>query len=107
MAFGKRRTPPAPAMPDDNPGPDYFPSTFNLPHYLETEHTGDAQKRKKVFDIDTEPLPGHICELLLQTMQDVYTGPWDMDGPRILQWDQGMHEGTGGRPTVKVLQDMY
>jgi hypothetical protein len=110
MAFLKSPTSPDPTMPDDNPFSDYFPSSFKFPtdaSYPETEHTGDAQKRKKVFDIDTGPLPEHICELLLQTMQDVYTGPDDMDGPRILQWDQDLHEGTGGRPTVQVLQDMY
>jgi hypothetical protein len=40
-------------------------------------------------------------------MQDVYTGANDMDGPRVLSWDEGRHEGVGGRPTVQVLQNMF
>jgi len=75
--------------------------------YPETDHTGNARTRKTVFDVDTEPLPEHLCELLIKTMQDVYTGPTDMDGPRVLQWDPGMHAGSGGRPTVQMLQNMY
>ena len=52
------------------------------------------------FDLDTEPLPEHICELLLKTMQDVYTGPADKQGRTSSRWDTGKHTGTGGRPTV-------
>jgi hypothetical protein len=107
MAFRPSPTSPDPTMPDDEPFSDYFPSSFMFPPYPETEHTGDARTRKKVFDVDTEPLPEHICELIIKTMQDVYTGPDDMDGPRILQWDPAQHEGGGGRPTVQVLQNMY
>jgi hypothetical protein len=120
LAFEKSPNSPDPAMPDDNPGPDYFPSSFMIgngaemfPPYPETNHSGDAQnppdawKRKDVFDVDTEPLPEHICELLLKTMQDVYTGGDDMDGPRVLSWDPARHEGAGGRPTVQVLQNMF
>jgi hypothetical protein len=94
-------------MPDDVPGPDYFPSTFMFPPYPETEHAGDAKKRHDAFDVDSGPLPEHICELLLKTMQDVYTGPNDDQGPAVLRWDAGKHIGNGGRPTVQVLQDMF
>ncbi len=118
MAFLPSPSSPDPTMPDDNPGPDYFPGPqagppfppgpgFKFPPYPETEHTGDAQARKAVFDVDTGPLPEHVCELLLKTMQDVYTGADDMDGPQVLRWDTGMHEGDGGRPTVAVLQNMF
>jgi hypothetical protein len=107
MAFNKSATSPDPTMPDDEPGPDWFPGNVNLPTYVETEGQGDAQRRKQVFDVDSEPLPEHLCQLILKTMQDVYTGANDMDGPRVLAWDTGLNEGTGGRPNVKVLQDMY
>ncbi len=40
-------------------------------------------------------------------MQDVYTGPADTIGPQILAWDPGRNTGTGGRPTVQVLQNMF
>jgi hypothetical protein len=96
-----------PSMPDDVPGPDYFPSTFAFPKYPETEHAGDARARQRVFDVDSEPLPEHICELLIKTMQDVYTGPNDTEGPQVLRWDPGKHIDDGGRPTVEVLQDMF
>jgi len=107
LAFLPSPGAPGPAMPDDSPGPDYFPSSFAYPAYPLTDHTGDAAARKAVFDVDTEPLPEHICELLLQTMRDVYTDPGDMGGPHVLRWDAGAHEGDGGRPTAQVLQDMY
>ena len=98
--------PPDPAMPDDVPGPDYFPGA-SFPPYPETEHAGDAKTRHDLFDVDSEPLPEHICELLLKTMQDVYTGPADTGGPQVLRWDAGKHIDDGGRPTIEVLQDMY
>ena len=100
-------TPPDPAMPDDVPGPDYFPSTFAFPPYPETREAGDPKKRHDRFDVDSEPLPEHICELLLKTMQDIYTGPADDGGPQVLRWDAGKHIGDSGRPTIAVLQDMY
>ena len=40
-------------------------------------------------------------------MQDVYTGPADDKGPQVLRWDPGKTTGTGGRPSVSVLQDMF
>lgn len=86
---------------------DYFPSSERHPDYPLGDSADENALRKRIFDIGTEPLPEHICELLLKTMQDVYTGPNDQDGPRILCWDEGMHTGTGGRPTVKMLQNMY
>ena len=33
------------------------------------------------FDVDSGPLPEHICQLLIDTMKDVYGGPGDMSGP--------------------------
>ena len=107
LAFLKGSAMPDPAMPDDEPGPDYFPGTWAYPAYPEGEKAIDYAIRKEAFDVDTEPFPEHICELLLKTMQDVYTGPADDMGPRVLAWDPGKNTGGGGRPTVAVLQDMF
>jgi len=95
--------------PDDKPWDDYdyFPSCERHPEYPLGETDGDKARRKQIFDVGTEPFPEHICELILKTMQDVYTGPNDQDGPQILRWDEGMHTEPGGRPTVKMLQNMY
>jgi hypothetical protein len=106
LAFLPPKGQQGPAMPPDEPGPDWFPGSFAFPGYPETDHTGDAEARRKAFDVDSEPLPEHICELLLATMQEVYTGPDDTAGPRVLAWDE-RNVGTGGRPTVQLLQDMY
>ena len=75
LAFRKSATSPDPTMPDDEPGPDYFPSSFAFPAYPEGDSANDAASRKATFDVDTEPLPEHICELLQMTMLDVYGGP--------------------------------
>lgn len=107
MSFQKSKTSPDPTMPDDEPLFDYFPQMFTFEAYPEGESAKEYKARKDLFDKDTEPLPEHICELLLKTMQDVYTGPADMAGPRVLLWDQGQHAGVGGRPTVKVLQNTF
>lgn len=107
VAFRKGATAPDPAMPDDVPGPDWFPSSFAYPPYLEGESANEVATRRALFDMDTEGLPEHICELLLKTMQDVYTGMDDAGSPRVLRWDDGKHEGDGGRPTVQVLQQMF
>jgi hypothetical protein len=48
--------------------------------------------------VDSEELPEHLCELLIQTMRDVYGAA----GPRVLEWD-----GPDGRPTVQQIQDMF
>lgn len=107
LAFRKGSATPDPAMPDDVPGPDYFPLTWGYPPYSEGEKAIDYATRKQLFDFDTEPLPEHLCDLILQTMQDVYTGADDTGGPQVLRWDAGEHIGDGGRPTVAVLQDMF
>ncbi len=107
LAFGKGAATPDPAMPDDVPGPDWFPSSWAYPAYPEGEKAIDYAVRKQVFDVDTEPLPEHLCELLLRTMKDVYTPDDDRGGPQVLRWDAGKHLDDGGRPTVAVLQDMW
>lgn len=110
MAFLKSKTSPDPTMPDDEAGPDWFPGPagqFDFPPYVETDGDNDAARRRERFDVDSEPLPEHLCDLLLRTMQDVYTGPADRYGPRVLAWDPGRNEGDGGRPSVPVLQNMY
>jgi hypothetical protein len=107
LAFHKGATPPDPAMPDDMPGPDWFPGSFLYPAYAEGDSAANVASRKQTFDMDTEDLPEHICELLKKTMQDIYTGPADDGSPRVLRWDPGKHEGDGGRPTVQVLQEMF
>ncbi len=87
---------------------DYFPSGNDpFPDYPDGDKASDKADRKKIFDVDTEPFPEHICQLLLRTMQDVYTGPDDLEGPQILRWDEGKHTKPGGRPTEQMLQDMY
>jgi hypothetical protein len=107
LAYAKGSPTPDPAMPDDEPGPDWFPSSFAFPAYPETDTANDYAVRAQRFDMDTEELPDHLCELLLKTMQDVYTGPDDMGSPRVLQWDDGKHEGSGGRPTAEVLKQTF
>ena len=107
LAFRKGAATPDPAMPDDVPSFDYFPSSWAYPAYSEGEKAIDYATRKQVFGVTTEPFPAHICELLLKTMQDVYTGAADTVGPRVLTWDAGKHTGVGGRPTVAVMQDMF
>jgi Zinc dependent phospholipase C len=93
---------PDPAMPGDVPtNRDWFPSSWTYPNYPQGEHLADRTARAATFDVDSEPLPEHICELLLRTMKEVY-GPDDMAGPQVLSWD-----GPNGRPTVPMLQDMF
>ena len=77
IAFQKSATSPDPTMPDDEPLFDYFPGSNTYPMYMDGETANEYAVRKELFDKDTEPLPEHICELLLKTMQDVYTGPAD------------------------------
>src|SRR5439155_24225829 len=89
LAFRKGAPMPDPTMPDDVPGPDYFPSSWAYPTYPEGDHAGDAAARKAIFDLDTEDFPEHICELLQMTMLDVYSGSDDMAGPQVLRWDAG------------------
>jgi Zinc dependent phospholipase C len=92
-----------PMMPADVPtNRDWFPGSWTYPNYLQGEHLADRNDRAATFDVDSEPLPDHICELLLRTMQEVYGGPNDMDGPQVLSWD-----GPNGRPTVQMLKDMF
>lgn len=108
LAFLKGSRTPDPAMPDDVPSYDYFPSSWDFPSYAQGDEAADYAERKKIFGgVDTEPLPEHICQLLLKTMEDVYTKPNDENGPQFLRWTPGKHIGDGGRPTVAVLQDMF
>ena len=107
LAFRKSPTSPDPTMPDDEPSHDYFPSSWMYPAYPEGESTNDVASRKATFDVDTERFPEHLCELIQKTMQDVYAGPADDMGPQVLKWDPGKTTGTGGRPSVSVLQDMF
>ena len=82
LAFRKGATPPDPAMPDDVPGPDYFPELVRLPAVPRRARRRRLRATaRQLFDVDTEPLPEHLCDLLLKTMQDVYTGTDDMAGP--------------------------
>ena len=46
-----------------------------------------GQPAHDTFDVDSGPLPEHICQLLIDTMKDVYGGPGDMSGPQVLSWD--------------------
>ena len=107
LAFGKSGPAPDPAKPDDVPLFDYFPGSWGYPSYSEGESASDYADRKEKFDQDTEPLPQHLCELLLKTMQDVYTGPSDAAGPRVLAWDADPNGPPSGRPTTDVLQRMF
>ena len=92
-----------PMMPADVPtAHDWFPASWSYPNYPQGEHLADRTARANTFDVDTEPLPEHICELLLRTMKEVYGGPADTDGPQVLAWD-----GPDGRPTVQMLQDVF
>jgi hypothetical protein len=85
--------------PADVPTPfDWFPASWSYPDYLLGEHQADRDDRKAKFDVNSEPLPEHLCELLRQTMQDVYGAA----GPQVLKWD-----GPDGRPTVQQIQDMF
>jgi hypothetical protein len=92
-----------PAKPEDAPTAfDWFPSAPPFPPYPQGEDLNSRQARKNTFDVDSAALPEHICQLLIDTMKEVYGGPGDMDGPQVLSWD-----GPDGRPTVQQLQDMY
>jgi hypothetical protein len=93
-----------PALSDEPSPYDYFPSQWAQSHppYPDGESAADKAARRKIFDVTTEPLPDHLCELLRKTMQDVYTGPKDQDGPQVLRWDN-----PSGRPTAQMLKDMY
>jgi hypothetical protein len=90
---------------DDAPLYDYFPSTWQFPPYPDGETNAEKAARKDAFDKDSEPLPDHICELLINTMRDVFGS--DDNGPQILRWDPGKNDGGSGRPSIKVLQEMY
>ena len=104
LAFRKGAQTPDPAMPDDVPAYDYFPGSFTFPGYPEGEKAAEYAERKRLFgDIDTEPLPEHICELLIKTMEEVYGAT----GPQFLRWAPGKHIPGTGWPQVPVLQDMF
>jgi hypothetical protein len=113
LAFQKGSMSNDPQMPDDVPATkrDYFPASLpesvNFPAYPLGDTEPERLAAKDIFNVDSEPLPVHLCELLLQTMMDVYSGSQDKAGPQVLQFHPGKHTGTGGRPTVKMLQDMY
>jgi len=81
---------------------DWFPGSWSYPNYREGETLAERTERKDTFNVDTEPLPVHICDLLLKTMEEVYGGPGDIGGPKVLAWN-----GPNGRPTVQQLQDMF
>ena len=66
-----------------------------------------AARKRRCSTRTREPLPEHICELLLKTMQDVYTGADRHDGAADPRLGPGRNTGTGGRPTVQVLQNMF
>ena len=53
--------------------------------YLLGTHLADARRtRKQRFDVDSEALPEHLCELLIKTMTDVY----GRGRPAlVLEWD--------------------
>jgi hypothetical protein len=107
LAFLKSPASPDPTMPDDLPSHDYFPGSWAYPPYPEGESANEVRLRRETFDVGTERLPEHLCELLLKTMQDVYSGPNDTAGPQVLKWDPNKTTGTGGRPSVAALQDMF
>ncbi len=100
LAFKRDADPTKPAdAPDMH---DYFPATWAYGTYPQGESLAERTARKNIFDVDSEPFPEHLCELLIKTMKDVYGGTTDMDGPRVMAWD-----GPDGRPTVQQLQDMF
>ncbi|WP_157245009.1 hypothetical protein [Nonomuraea typhae] len=59
--------------------------------------------RCQLFDLDSEPLPEHLCEALIDTMEAVYGNA----APRIPESDPAYHDDGSGRPNNAALQQMW
>jgi hypothetical protein len=100
LAFRTGLIPPY-AGADDAPAYDYF---TGFPAYDTDQNATADASRDSFWDMDTADLPEDLCNLIIQTMTDVYG---DAE-PKILQWDPAeFRDGTSGRPSVESLQNTY
>jgi len=105
LAFTRREDAPYNGR-HDAPAYDYW---TGLPAYDNSDGPTATARRRKLFDLETGPLPGHLVEGLLDAMQTVYGG----DGPHILMQDppfSAKDPGTGqpdGRPNAAAMGEMW
>lgn len=86
---------------DDAPAYNYF---TGLPAYNTSDTPAGRLNRRHFFDLDSGPLPTSLCQLVIDTMRDVYG-----DSSPLLLSDQGsdFRDGNSGRPSVRTLQNTY
>ncbi|MFH8491040.1 hypothetical protein [Streptomyces longisporoflavus] len=85
---------------EDQPAYDYF---AGFPTYDLSRTAVGRLSRHQFFDLDTQPLPGHLCTALIHSMREVYGA----DAPRILETDAMFSDGGSGRPNEAALQEMW
>jgi len=103
VAFRRRMDGPY-AGREDAPAYDYF---TGFPAYDNSDGPTPAEARKKLFDLDTGDLPGHLVDALLVAMADVHP-----DGPKILTQDPAFSatDAAGqpdGRPNAEAMAQMW
>jgi Zinc dependent phospholipase C len=92
---------------EDAPAYDYFSDNYGIPpenQYPLGESENDIFIRKKFFDLDTADLPEEVCNLIIQTMRDIFD---DMEPKIMTTFDDEFHDGTSGRPSVEVIQTTF
>jgi hypothetical protein len=105
LAFRKGRRAPYVGA-DDAPAYDYF---TGFPAYDTSDSAAEAKQRHDFFDLDTGELPEDLCNLIISTMEQVYSG----NDPKILNWDPAKFsdlDAAGnptGRPSVLAIQNTY
>ncbi len=110
LAFRKRNDAPYNGA-EDAPAYDYF--TPDFPDYTNPPFGSDPDfYRHGLWDLDTGDLPDDLCQLLIDTMRQVYYGGAVpginiKDAPQILTDDPGFNDQGSGIPNLKTLQDTY
>ena len=100
LAFRKRNDRPYNGA-EDAPAYNYF---AGFPPY-DTANTSSANSgRDEFWDLDSGDIPDDLCNLLINTMKDVY----DDKEPKILtDADPKFRDKDSGRPSIKIIQDTY
>ncbi len=106
LAFRKRGDAPYNGA-TDAPAFDYFAPDF--PDYTKTPFGIDPDiYRQGLWDLDTGDLPDDLCQLLIDTMRQLfYNGADPKDAPQILTDDPGYGDNGSGIPNLKTLQNTY
>lgn len=95
---------------DDAPAYDYF---AGFPPYDTSDSDQGDINRTSFFDLDSGDLDQELCDLIIQTMKDVYYGAEDnsSDAPQILRCsdlsDTSTNGDHSGRPSADTIQRTY